>query len=59
VGTLTAPKVYVYDAATGVRLKALDIPTTTTAGPSIVDGTIYVGYGIGGPTGGVSAFGLP
>jgi polyvinyl alcohol dehydrogenase (cytochrome) len=59
MGTLAASNVYVYDAATGVRLTTLAIPATTSAGPSIVDGTIYVGYGLGGATGGVAAFGLP
>lgn len=50
---------YVYDAATGVRLKTLALPATGTAGPSIVDGTLYFGYGTGGGVGGVAAFGLP
>jgi outer membrane protein assembly factor BamB len=59
MGTLSAANVYVYDATTGVRLKTLPIPTTTSSGPSIVDGTIYVGYGLGGSVGGVAAFGLP
>jgi outer membrane protein assembly factor BamB len=58
-GTLVSPSLYVYDAATGVRLKTLALPATTTSGASIVDGTIYVGYGLGGPTGGVVAFGQP
>jgi polyvinyl alcohol dehydrogenase (cytochrome) len=59
MGTLSAANVYVYDATTGVRLKTLPIPSMTSAGPSIVDGTIYVGYGLGGPVGGLVAFGLP
>jgi len=59
MGTLSAANVYVYDATTGVRLKTLPIPTTTSSGPSIVDGTIYVGYGLGGAVGCVAAFGLP
>ena len=59
MGTLTAPSTYVYDMVTGVRLKTLTLPSTTTSGPSIVDGTLYVGYGLGGATGGVVAFGLP
>ena len=44
---------YVYDAATGARLNTLDDARRVDVGPSIVDGTIYVGYGIGGPAGGV------
>jgi hypothetical protein len=35
------------------------MPETVTSGASIVDGTIYVGYGIAGQAGGVRAFGLP
>ena len=59
MGTLSGSNVYVYDAATGVRLKTLTLPDTVTAGPSFVDGTMYVGYGLGGSAGGVAAFGLP
>ena len=59
MGTLAASNLYVYDATTGVRLKTLALPTTTSAGPSIVDSTMYVGYGLGGPVGGLAAFGLP
>jgi outer membrane protein assembly factor BamB len=59
MGTLAASSLYVYDAATGVRLKTLALPSTSSVGPSIVDGTMYVGYGLGGPVGGLAAFGLP
>jgi outer membrane protein assembly factor BamB len=59
MGTLAASNLYVYDATTGVRLKTLALPNTTSVGPSIVDGTMYVGYGLGGPVGGLAAFGLP
>jgi outer membrane protein assembly factor BamB len=59
MGTLAANVVYVYDAATGTRLTTLSLPGTVSSGPSIVDGTLYVGYGVFGATGGVSAFGLP
>ena len=58
-GTLAAPVVYVHDAATGARLATLDIPAVTSSGASIVDGTVYVGYGIFGAPGGVRAFALP
>ncbi len=59
MGTLVASNVYVYDATTGVRLTTLTIPSSTSSGPSFVDGTMYVGYGLGGPVGGLAAFGLP
>jgi hypothetical protein len=59
VGTLASDVVYVYDATTGARLATLTMPDTVTSGASIVDGTIYVGYGIAGQAGGVRAFGLP
>jgi outer membrane protein assembly factor BamB len=59
VGALGAPKLYAYDAATGTRLAALDTPAILTSGPSIVRGTLYVGYGITGPVGGVMALALP
>jgi polyvinyl alcohol dehydrogenase (cytochrome) len=59
MGTNATANLYVYDATTGVRLKTLALPATTAAGPSIVDGTMYVGYGLGGSVGGVAAFGLP
>ena len=58
-GTLAGSNVYVYDATTGVRLKTLALPGQVTAGPAIVDGAIYVSYGLGGPAGGVAAYGLP
>ena len=59
VGTLAADVLYVYDATTGTRLATLTMPDTVTSGAAIVDGTIYVGYGIAGQAGGVRAFGLP
>src|SRR5262249_44650320 len=58
-GALGGTNLYVYDAATGVRLKTLTLPGTVAAGPTFVDGTLYVGYGLGGAAGGVAAFGLP
>jgi outer membrane protein assembly factor BamB len=58
-GTLAASSVYVYDAATGVRLATLGLPATSVAGPVIVDGTVYLGYGLGSAVGGVRAFTLP
>src|SRR5262249_6142745 len=59
VGTLAASEIYVYDAASGMRLKTIAMPANVVSGPAIVDGVIYVGYGLGGPTGGVQALGLP
>jgi len=50
---------YVYDATTGTRLKTLTVPATISSGASIVDGTVYVGYGIFGSSGGLLAFHLP
>jgi outer membrane protein assembly factor BamB len=59
MGTLASPSLYVYDTVTGLRLKTLGLPSITTSGPAFVDGTIYAAYGLGGPVGGVAAFGLP
>ena len=58
-GTRAANDLYVYDAATGSRLATLALPAFVVSGPAIVDGTVYVGYGLGGSVGGVRAFGLP
>lgn len=58
-GTLAVAGLYVHDAATGARLTTLDLPSVTSSGASIVDGTVYVGYGIFGAPGGVRAFTLP
>ena len=60
MGTHATNALYVYDAddRRAARRRSR-CPTTVTSGPSIVDGTIYVGYGIFGPTGGVRAFALP
>ena len=59
MGTLSAPSLFVYDTATGVRLKTLALPASTTSGAAIVDGTLYFGYGLGGATGGIAAFAVP
>lgn len=50
---------YVYDAATGDRLNTFEIPAQSASGASIVDGTVYFGYGIFGDVGGVVALSLP
>jgi outer membrane protein assembly factor BamB len=59
VGTNAALEYYVYDAALGTRLATLALPATTASGASVVDGSVYVGYGISGPVGGVQALALP
>ncbi len=59
VGTQTANEFYVYDAALGTRLKTFTMPSTVSSGASIVDGTVYVGYGVFGAPGGVRAYALP
>src|SRR5262249_18472868 len=59
VGTNATNVLYVYDATNGTRLATLPMPDVVSSGASIVDGTIYVGYGIFGSTGGARAFGLP
>ena len=50
---------FVHDASDGSLLNTLTLPDVSSSGPSIVGGTVYVGYGIFGATGGVMAFGLP
>ena len=50
---------YVYDASNGTRLKTFTMPDNVSSGASVVNGTIYVGYGIFGSAGGVQAFSLP
>src|SRR5262245_55636530 len=59
VGTNATNGRYGYDATNGTRLATLPMPDVVSSGASIVDGTIYVGYGIFGSTGGVRAFGCP
>jgi outer membrane protein assembly factor BamB len=59
VGNQVTTEFFVYDAATGKRLKTFTVPANIASGASIVDGTVYVGYGVYGGEGGVRAFGLP
>ncbi|MEW6269025.1 MAG: PQQ-binding-like beta-propeller repeat protein [Thermodesulfobacteriota bacterium] len=59
VGTLASATLYVHDAATGTELRAIPMPAAVASGASIVDGVVYVGYGIFGADGGVQAFALP
>ncbi len=58
-GTQDTTDFYVYDAATGTRLKTFSMPSNVNSGASIVGGTVYVGYGTYAGTGGVQAFALP
>jgi outer membrane protein assembly factor BamB len=50
---------YAYDAATGERLAAFPMPAgaTVAGGAAIVDGRLYIGYGVLGP-GGIRAYAL-
>jgi hypothetical protein len=50
---------YAYDAVTGERLNTFEIPAASASGASIVDGTVYFGYGIFSSMGGVVALSLP
>ena len=60
VGANGAANYYVYDAATGARLKTIAMPANVTSGASVVAGTVYVGYGpFGTGAGGVLALGVP
>jgi outer membrane protein assembly factor BamB len=59
VGSQAATDLFVYDAATGTRLNTIAMPDNVTSGASIVDGTVYVGYGVLSSTGGVRALALP
>lgn len=63
VGTIEDNAFYAFDAASGALLHRFELPadlpgTATTSGASIVDGTLYIGYGLNNP-GGVLAYGLP
>jgi outer membrane protein assembly factor BamB len=58
MGTNAAQAFYAYDAASGVRIHTLSVPGTVTGGAAIVDGTVYVPYGLGTPAG-LVAFSLP
>jgi outer membrane protein assembly factor BamB len=53
VGANSVNEYYVYDAATGARLKTLPTPGPVLSGGSVVDGVVYVGF-----SGGVISFGL-
>ncbi len=50
---------YMYEGSSGTPLGTLTIPGSVTGGPTIVNGQVYVGYGLGFGDAGVIAFGLP
>ncbi|HWP67261.1 MAG TPA: PQQ-binding-like beta-propeller repeat protein [Candidatus Limnocylindria bacterium] len=58
--TEAAPEFYAYDAQTGTRLATFTLPegTTSAGGPIVVDGTLYLPYGVDGNQGGVQAYRL-
>jgi len=58
-GSNTTAALFVHDASTGALLNTLVLPATTASGAAVVDGVVYVGYGIINANGGVVAFGLP
>jgi len=57
-GTLSGATLTAYDAASGAALASIAVPGTVTGGATIVNGTLYVPYGLGGRSG-VKAFELP
>ena len=59
VGTQDGPVVYAYDTATGTRLHTFDMPALVSGGATIVDGVLYLPYGVLGAPGGVIAYELP
>ncbi|MEW6267687.1 MAG: PQQ-binding-like beta-propeller repeat protein [Thermodesulfobacteriota bacterium] len=58
-GTNDVPDYFVYDAATGERLKTFQLPAPTSSRTAIKGDTAYVGYGIVSSVGGVRAYRLP
>ena len=56
---LDASPYYLYDARDGRRLLTLTMPAPVAGGPSIVDGSVYIPYGVLGGEGGVIAYALP
>jgi outer membrane protein assembly factor BamB len=58
--TNEAAEFYAYDAATGARLATFALPegTTSAGGAVVVDGMLYLPYGVQGDKGGVQAYRL-
>ena len=59
--TNEAAEFYAYDATTGARLATFALPegTTSAGGAVVVDGMLYLPYGVDGDKGGVLAYRLP
>jgi outer membrane protein assembly factor BamB len=57
-GSNDTAALFVHDASTGALLNTLVLPSTSASGAAVVDGVVYVGYGIINANGGVVAFGL-
>ena len=47
---------YAYDASNLTRLQTFPLPDCSTSGVTVLDGWVYVGYGVFGGTGGVRAY---
>lgn len=53
---------YAFNAKNGKLLRTFELPASTSSGPSIVDGELFIGYGLGvvvPETSGVRAYELP
>jgi len=50
---------YIYDARDGRRLKTITLPANGVGGTSIVNGSVYIPYGVLSSDGGVIAYALP
>jgi polyvinyl alcohol dehydrogenase (cytochrome) len=59
LGVEPSPAFYAFDAGDGSLLGSFPLPAQSSSGPSIVDGELYIGFGILGSQGGVRAYGLP
>jgi outer membrane protein assembly factor BamB len=57
-GSNDTAALFVHDASTGALLNTLTLASTSASGAVVVDGVVYVGYGIINANGGVMAFGL-
>lgn len=54
-GTQTAFEFYAYNTKSGARLGTYPLPANTAGYHTVYEGTLYVGYGVGG-IGGVRAY---
>ncbi|MET0339659.1 MAG: PQQ-binding-like beta-propeller repeat protein [Polyangiales bacterium] len=55
-GTQVALEFYAYNAKTGARLGTYPLPSLSAGSYGVADGTLFVGYGVGSPLGGVRAY---